>query len=159
VNGETESTWLAFVAAEEAYRHGMASLRHVDMEEALREGLARLPWRRAALAVIGASSVDIAERLLPQLFQQSLVAHSLLAEVRRCILRIPRETLARDLPVLVHAVIADRASDYEAYRRTAELLRILEMWELLGTVIRAASTSPDLDIREVAEDFDGRETA
>jgi hypothetical protein len=153
VNEESMRAWLAFVHAEQVYREAMGELRNVDLEQVLREGLGHLPWRRQALAVLRASNVAFSVRLLPQLFELAAVSHALLGSVRECILRIPRDDLETQFPSLVDALIADPQSDYEAYRRTAELLRLLEMPELLGKLVNAASRSSDSDIREVAEDF------
>jgi hypothetical protein len=150
---ESERAWLAFVQAEQAYRETMGALRDIDLDQALREGLQRLPWRRPALTVLGASNVAISERLLPELFQLACFSHSLLSEVRRCILRIPHDVLVRDLPALLEAMTTNPNSDYEAYRRIAELLRLLEMNSLLSELTAAASVSPDPDIKEVADDF------
>ncbi|GIH07623.1 hypothetical protein Rhe02_56900 [Rhizocola hellebori] len=153
MDSDSEQLWLAFVQAEQAYREAMGALRRTNMEEVLREGLERLPWRRQALAVLGASNVEISERLLPELFELAGVSHSLIDEVRRCISRIPRDVLERKLPGFVAVLIANPKSDYEAYRRTAELLRLLEMGDLLSELVDAAAMSPDSDIREVAVDF------
>jgi hypothetical protein len=154
MDNETERVWLAFVQAEQAYRESMGALRHVDMLSALREGLLNLTWRRPALAVLASSSVEFSEQLLPELFQLSAVSHSLIGEVRRCILRIPRERIAPQLQRLVRQLIDDPSSDYEAYRRIAELLSELEGRPLLGVLIHAARKSSDADIRDVAADFE-----
>lgn len=150
---EPEAVWLAFVRAEQAYRDAMAELRHIDMVGVLREGLLSLPWRRPALAALNASNVEISENLLPELFRLSCVSHALLGEVRRSIKRIPRETLDVRLEPLVRQLISDKESDYEAYRRTAELLRDLGSWSLLNMLTEAAAASSDEDIAEVADDF------
>lgn len=150
---EPERAWLRFVRAEHAYREAMADLRHVDMVAVLREGLLSLPWRRPALVVLGSSDVALSEQLLPELFRLAAVSHSLIGEVRRCIRRIPRERLAARLEPLVCQLVDDSTSDYEAYRRIAELLRELECWPVLDDLVRAAKTSPDADVREVADDF------
>jgi hypothetical protein len=150
---QAERVWLAYVEAERAYREAMAELRHVDMVPVLREGLRSLPWRRAALAVLGSSDTRLSEELLPELFQLASVSHSLIGEVRRCVLRIPRERLLVQLEPLIRRLTADPASDYEAYRRSAELLREIGSRPLLDLLVRAAATSADAEIREVADDF------
>lgn len=145
--------WLAFLHAEQVYREAMAELGHVDLEQVLREGLGHLPWRRQALDVLMLSNVAFSVRLLPQLFELASVSHALLSDVRESILRIPRDILETELPSLVHALTVNPESDYEAYRRTAELLRLLEMPELLMELAGAAAQSSDSDIREVGKDF------
>jgi hypothetical protein len=141
------------VHAEQTYREAMGALRDIDLEQVLREGLQWLPWRRPALALLGASNVAISEHLLPELFDLARVSHSLLSEVQRCIRRIPHDTLAHDLPSLVEEMTANPDSDHETYRRIAELLRLLEMDSLLGELTAAASMSPDPEIQEIANDF------
>lgn len=145
--------WLAFVQAEQAYWESMGELREIDLIQTLREGLAHAPWRRPALAVLRASNVAYSVQLLPELFDLAGEAHSMLSEVRRCIRRIPKDVLERELPALLDRLIAGQESDDEAYRRTAELLRLLELPSLLAFLVSAASASADPDIREVAEDF------
>lgn len=159
---ESERAWLKFAQAEQAYIEALADLRHFDMEPMLREGLLNLQWRRQALGILRSSDVKLCEKLLPELFELATVGHSLIAAVRRCIRRIPRERLVVQLVPLVQQLTEDPNSDYEAYRRIAELLREIECWPLLGVLVRAASTSSDVDILEVAEDFgelDGRDNA
>ncbi|MFC3896413.1 hypothetical protein ACFOWZ_33475 [Lentzea rhizosphaerae] len=158
MDGRDEVVWLAFVQAENIYRTAMADLRKVDLVEVLREGLNRLPWRRPALAVLGSSGPEISSQLLPELFELASVSHSLIGEVRKCILRVPGELLKPQIAVHVERLTADRQSDYEAYRRIAELLVIMKDWELLDYLVNAASMSSDVDIREVAADFDGVRT-
>lgn len=155
MDAESKSAWLTFVYAEASYREALAGLRHVDEVATLREGLGELPWRRAALVVLGFTDPAINEQLLPELFRLASVSHALIGEVRRCIYRIPRDRLVARLEPLVHGLIADNDSDYETYRRIAEMLRDLEAWPLLDVLTRAAGASPDGDIREVAEDFGG----
>ncbi|MFI8822214.1 hypothetical protein [Streptomyces sp. NPDC053431] len=152
---EAESAWNAFVQAEQVYRDALGRLRDFDMRSMLGEALLRLDWRRQALTVIGISDWHVAEALLPELLPLSCVSHSLLGEVRRCILRIPRDALLPAMDEHVTSLITNPESDYEAYRRTAELLRLLKAGSLMGELVEAADQSPDPDIREVAEDFRG----
>jgi hypothetical protein len=155
MDDKSRRAWLAFIHAEQAYRAAMADLRDVDLERVLRESLQHLPWRRQALAVLQGSNIGLSVRLLPQLFELAAVSHSLLDEVRKCILRIPRDVLEREFPALVHGIILSPESDYEVFRRVAELLRLTDMPGLLETLVSAAAQSKDLDIQEVAEDFGG----
>ena len=153
VNARDKGIWLDFVCAEEAYITAMANLRHVDEVEVLREGLRNLAWRRPALVVLRLTDVEVVEQLLPELLVLANVGHSLISEVRRCILRVRPESLRPHVARHVAGLISDQASDYEAYRRIAELLVDMEEWGLLKTLTNAAALSADPDIREVDEDF------
>jgi hypothetical protein len=81
------------------------------------------------------------------------VGHSLISEVRRCILRVQSEALRPYVARHVAGLIDDPSSGDEAYRRIAELLVDMEDRELLKTLTNAAALSSDPDIREVDEDF------
>ncbi|MEJ3741946.1 hypothetical protein WEI85_01410 [Actinomycetes bacterium KLBMP 9797] len=150
---QTKRAWLAFVQAEQQYREKAAALAGPDLVPMLREALEYLPWQRPALAILGGSSVELNKELLPELFRLAQVSHSLIGEVRRCILRIPPDVLEVGLEPLVRRLISDPTSDDEAYRRIAELLAEAEIWYLLRLLVRHANDSDDVDIREVADDF------
>jgi hypothetical protein len=77
----------------------------------------------------------------------------MLADVRRCIVRVPRDVLEDRLPHVLSAVVGNPASDYQAYRRLAELLDQLHFDRLRAELVEAAGRSSDPDVREVAEDF------
>lgn len=155
MDDESRQVWLAFINADREYREAMGELRNVDLVTVLREALQQLPWRRQALAVLQSSNVDFSILLLSRLFGLATVSHSLLGEVRKCILRVPRDVLERELPSLVHGLIDNPESDYEAYRRIAELLRLADLPGLLQDLVGAAAQSQDPDIRDVADDFHG----
>lgn len=153
MDARDERIWLDFVHAEEAYITAMANLRHVDEVAVLREGLRNLAWRRPALVVLRLTGVEVVEQLLPELLVIANVGHSLIGEVRRVILRVQPGSLRPYVARHVAGLIGDQSSDYEAYRRIAELLVEMEEWGLLKTLTNAAALSADPDIREVDEDF------
>jgi hypothetical protein len=150
---DADRSWIAFMEAEQNFREALVDLRRFDLESILKTGLSKLTWRRQALVVLAAYDWPLTETLLPELLPLSLSAHSLLAEVRRCVLRVPREKLVVHLASLVESVVNNPDSDYEAYRRTAELVDTVHADALLLTLITAAERSSDADIREVADDF------
>ncbi|MDR3069404.1 MAG: hypothetical protein LBU38_00110 [Propionibacteriaceae bacterium] len=65
---------------------------------------------------------------------------------------MPREQVFAHLKAMVDRVAADPESDYEAYRRLAELLEMADADEFLPELIASARKSDDVDIIEFVSD-------
>ena len=146
--------WENVLRADDAFYEAVGKLAEFPLGDILIEALGEFRGQRTALKLLHNTSVEIRHAALPALFPLALVSHSLLLEVRRVITSLPREILDQELPPLVTAVLYDESSDYEAYRRLAELLRETGHTDLLRQLVAAARRSKDEDILEVADDFE-----
>lgn len=148
----TRERWEVVVAAEQAFSIALADMGTDELQLSVSAGLADLRSRRAALRVLASSPASMTAAVLPSLAPLLLVSHSLLAECRRAVLRLAKPELHQFLDSLTDDVVG-RSSDYESFRRLAELLRDAQCDELLKRLLNAASQSDDDDVREVVEDF------
>ena len=147
------SSWAAVVEAEERFAEAVAAIPPEELQHVLAWALGDFASRRAALRVLGGADPRVVTAVLPELEPLLLVSHALLPECRRVLLRLPRAELLDHLERLTGEVVDDPSSDYEAYRRLAELLRAVGADRVLGRLVDAAALSTDPDIADVAEDF------
>ena len=88
--------------------------------------------------------------LLPRLVDLAQ-SHPWAGYARQAIGAARREQIIPALQQLVPALL--ETTDYDSYRRLAELLAHIRAWQTLGELCQRALASDDADIREVGEDF------
>jgi hypothetical protein len=144
---------MAVVEADRRLNEALWALPDDELPETLAWALGDLSSRGTALRILGSADPSLTSRVLPALEPLLLVSHSLLGACRALVLRLPSAERLDFVQRLTATVVDDDASDYEAYRRLAELLRATGASEALAVLVRAASRSADPDIKEVEEDF------
>lgn len=147
-------SWRAAVEAEARFTDCVTAIPGEELVPLLVEALGSLTSRRMALRILFGAAASLTSEVLPALEPLLLVSHTYLFHCRDLVRRLPREDQHRFLSDLTEKVIADPDSDYEAYRRLAEFLKEVRMWEVLEVLNNAARASEDPDIREVGMDFE-----
>jgi hypothetical protein len=118
--------------------------------ESLRHNL-QGPDSDYTLLMLNLLDVDYTEALIDELVSNSL-SHRKALRVRQVLGRLSHESAEHLVPPAVWRQLHD-TSDYDAYRRMAELLSHLGLYDALGHLSTRALASSDPDIREVGEDF------
>src|ERR1700722_590294 len=119
--------------------------------ESLRRALCVLEDEPAALLLLGLLDSEYAAALVDELVSASL-SHRNALRVRLILGWLPHDQAERTVPLAVWRQL-QKTSDYDAYRRMAELLSHLGLREALSRLSARALASSDPDIREVGEDF------
>jgi hypothetical protein len=119
--------------------------------ESLCRALGSPKWEPAALLMLGLLETDYSEALVDQLVSASL-SHRNALRVRQILGRLPHGHAERIVPPAVWRQL-EETGDYDAYRRMAELLSHLGLYNALSQLSNQALQSGDPDIREVGEDF------
>jgi hypothetical protein len=145
--------WLAVLEADRRLNEALSAFPPNELRETLARALTDFSSRRTALRVLRSAHPSLTSGVLPAVEPLLLVSHSLLDACRALVLRLPSAERIDFLQRLTTTVVDDDASDYEAYRRLAELLRVTGASDALAVLVRAASRSADPDIKEVEEDF------
>lgn len=154
MNPKVPSTaWASVVEAERRFAEAVAAIPLEELQDTLVWALGDFTSRPVALRILAGAHPQLTSRVLLALDPLLLVSHSLLVATRALVLRLPRAELLEHLEQLTALVVKDPSSDYEAYRRLAELLRAAQADDALARLVGAASQSTDLDIEEVGQDF------
>lgn len=148
------TSWKAAAEAEARFTDYLAMIPREELVPLLEEALGSIQSRRLALRVLFGAAAPLTLEVLPALGPLLLVSHAYLLHCRDLVRRLPEEVQRQFLSDLADKVVADPASDYETYRRLAEFLAGLQMFDVLEVLVKAARASEDLDIREVGEDFE-----
>ncbi len=144
---------LAVLEADRRLDEALSALPPDELQETLAWALTDSSSRHTATRILSSAHPSVTSGALPALAPLLLVSHSLLGACRTLVLRLPPAELLDFLQRLTATVVDSSTSDYEAYRRLAELLRAAGASEALTVLVRAASRSEDPDIKEVEEDF------
>ncbi len=120
----------------------------------LKESFVEAGLSRRQLAILREAPEWIVDQFPIELITRSTVGGDPLA-ARTVLFRMSSSGLRSAMQAWVDGVVSNNSSDWELYRRTAEILIIAEYWDLLERLTVAAATSRDPDIREVADDYGG----
>lgn len=156
-----QSAWSEFVEADKRYHsarmRAVSALKNApDIASAIMRETFRTPggeWA-AALRLLPLLDDVVRQTTFPVLMD--LAAHETkhIFGARSVIMSIDRSWLDVHLPQEVDRILS-ATPDYDAYRRLAELLELLHS-PFLKTLLERAKLSNNSDIREVAEDFEGK---
>ena len=119
--------------------------------ELLKEALAGVSDRRVALLLLLHLGQDYVLGVADHLVRISLSYRDAML-TRQILGSLPHDEIARVVPRYVWAVL-DEEDDGDAYRRLAELLQYLGLFESLQELSERAILSGDLEIREVGQEF------
>jgi hypothetical protein len=148
-----QAAWDRALAGVRALSGALAELRSdfPTTLDLLREALSGVPHRRAALLLLRYLGPDYALAVIDRLVKISL-SHRDALLVRQILGSLPYDEIARIVPVQVWEVL-DEENDGDAYRRLAELLRHLGLFDSLQDLCERALVSTDSEVREVGEEF------
>ena len=149
----SDSAWQSVLDSANALAAAAAELG-ADREallDRLRSALRGVGDRHGAFTFLGYLGSDYASDLIPELVEAAL-SHRDATKARHLIGRLPAEEARQVVPPAVWAQL-ERTSDYDAYRRMAELLDHLGLDDALEQLCATAAVSSDDDVREVAVDF------
>lgn len=157
----TQQAWQAFVSAQEEYvaarmrlfraQAAVKALPAARLQELLDLALHSVGERRAALLLLVDLDETVRRRNFATLMDLAAVEHRDIDLAREVILSMDRDWLAKHLHAQLERILNPSAT-YEAYRRLAELLILLNS-PLLQMVVERAERSDDSDIHEVADDY------
>ena len=152
-SGDPVGAWRAAVLAARSMASSIAPLRGNESETValLKTALRGATERDAAILILDYLGDSFIRSLLGDLVALGLSHRSALA-ARQLLGRLPHADSAEAVPSAVWNQLAE-TGDYDAYRRMAELLKHLGLYDALGELCRRAADSDDEDIREVAADF------
>ena len=160
---QAERLWQRFVAAENRYCAARMDLpaaksallgSNADITAILRQALSTVADRGAALRLLLELDESVRREVFPILVDVASVGHRDIQLVRDVILSIDREWVLEHIPVYVSEIL-ERSTEYEEYRRLAELLDMIHS-PYLAALVEKAGQSNDIDILEVAEDYGDR---
>jgi hypothetical protein len=156
-----QQAWQAFLSVQEEYiaaqmrlfraQAAVQGLPAARLQELLDRALHSVGERRAALLLLVDLDETVRRRNFAALMDWVAVEHRDIDLAREVILSMDRDWLAKHLPTQLERILNPSAT-YEAYRRLAELLTLLNS-PLLQMVIERAERSDDNDIHEVAVDY------
>lgn len=151
--GTPQDLWQQALAAVKVLFQVMSALQsdYPGTLESLRRGLRSPEGEAAALLVLGLLEIDYSEALVDQLVSASL-SHRNALRARQILGRLHHDQAERIVPSAVWRQLQE-TDDYDAYRRMAELLSHLGLYDALSQLSAQALRSGDPDIREVGEDF------
>jgi hypothetical protein len=121
--------------------------------EMLRQALGVPEEQTVALVILGMLDTEYSEKCIDELVSASL-SHRNALRVRQLLGRLPRDQAEHVVPPAVWRQLRE-TSDYDAYRRMAELLSHLGLTDAVTQLSAKALRNSDPDIREVGEDFAG----
>ena len=125
--------------------------RATDLVALVRSSLKSPMTRIAAMRALAHMDQGITLQVLPELVDIAAHSHRDALLARQAIGRLPYEAVARRLSDVVMPRLP--TADDDEYRRLAELLDHLGLYDLLRTLVDAALASDDVNTREVGEDF------
>jgi hypothetical protein len=125
----------------------------VDQLEVALEGAGN---RGRVLFLLGCLDTSITGDLTRTLTRIAL-SHGYALHARRLLGRLSHREASQRVPPAVWEQL-EETDDDDAYRRMAELLQFLGLAEALEELCRRAAAHVDPHVREVAEDFPGRES-
>lgn len=120
--------------------------------EQLRESFVDAGHARAQLTILKEAPAVVVDQVPEEILIRS-IASDTPWEARVVLFRMSSERLRAVMATYVERVVHDPASDWEYYRRTAEVLNTAGYADLLRRLTAATALSDDLEIGEVSEDF------
>ena len=145
--------WEELVRSEEVYIARRVRLLALGAEPQLRLALASPRGVGAALRILADAPLELVMDLFDVLFLAATTTHPQVGFARDVLGRLDPGWLTSALSSQVEERLSRPGTDWEDYRRLAELLSALGQRMLLIAVVERAGQSNDEDVREVAADF------
>ncbi len=120
--------------------------------EFVKRGLSSVVARGAILRRLTWASNDLKQKVFDELVDLASIGHSDIGLCRTVIKSLPRLWLLRNISASIEKILLE-SEDEETYRRLAELLYEIDN-SLLRSLVEHARKSENIDIREIADDFD-----
>lgn len=144
--------WFNNLSAEAQDCASYLGLTRDDVIDQLKERFVNAGRGSIELRVVGEAPVEVIDQFAEEILVRS-VLNSDPFQARNVLLKMSPERRRSALEEYVNRALSDPSSDWEIYRRTAEVLDLSGYWDLLSRLVASAAMSDDEDILEVAEDY------
>lgn len=117
----------------------------------MRAALASGSGQQMACEVLTELDPRYTESLLNEVFHVAVDSTDARLEAITALARLTVETVRERIPPLVERVLSDPQSDYWHWTSAANVLKLLDMRDLLNEVLGRAGASQDPDIRDIVD--------
>ena len=151
------NSWLTDLGPEASEAAEFLQLTPQDCVAQLRAAFSARSTVNVALIVLASAPSGVVELFPEELLYRAMATDGRFVEARRVLMRMSRYRLHGVMSDYVDRVISEVPQDWEQYRCTSYFLDAAAFWDLLARLVDAAKLSDDIDIRDVAEDYDSKQ--